>query len=302
MARILEHHLQTEYRYDLESPSGAAQNPLDHFLFESKSGHCEFYSTALAVLLRTLGVPTRNVTGFIGGSYNRFGDFYAVRQGDAHSWVEAYIEGRGWLSFDPTPPSSATPQAEVTGLLATFRDLIEAASQRWNRHVLGYDLQQQVHLLRGVGERYAPFNFWNGKKLTPADKRRLAFGALGILLAVGLFVLWRKGRKADPGRRHRDPDELAALEVIALYKSLETVMLSHGVSRPPGSPPLAHARALVTLRHPIGDEALALTQLYIEARFGGRPLNETARRDFQTRVKALEARERGNSLKPRHAA
>src|SRR6185369_9910820 len=106
-ARAIENHLRTEYRYDLASPSGKDPQPLDHFLFESKRGHCEFYSTAMAIMLRTLEVPTRNVTGFVGGSYNRFGKFYAVRQGDAHSWVEAWIDEYGWLTFDPTPPADA---------------------------------------------------------------------------------------------------------------------------------------------------------------------------------------------------
>ena len=102
-AAAVEARLRTDYRYDLESPSGAEGNPLDHFLFESKRGHCEFYSTAMAVLLRTQGVPTRNVTGFVGGTFNRFGRYYAVRQGDAHSWVEVFLDGQGWLRFDPDP-------------------------------------------------------------------------------------------------------------------------------------------------------------------------------------------------------
>src|SRR5690606_646211 len=123
--------------YDLESPSGAAKNPLDHFLFESKRGHCEFYSTAMAVMPRTLGVPTRNVTGFIGGTYNRFAETYSVRQGDAHSWVEVHIDGLGWTRFDPTPPSSSAPRSEINGVLATMRDIVEAMAQRWNRHVVG---------------------------------------------------------------------------------------------------------------------------------------------------------------------
>ena len=124
-AQVVEKHLQTEYHYDLGSPSGGAANPLNHFLFESKRGHCEFYSTAMAVLLRTLGIPTRNVVGFAGGTYNRFGQYYAVRQSDAHSWVEVFLDGNGWTRFDPTPPSSVDAAAG-TGVLSTLRDLIEA--------------------------------------------------------------------------------------------------------------------------------------------------------------------------------
>ena len=81
----------------------------------SQRGHCEFYSTAMVVLLRELHVPSRNVTGFIGGTYNRFGHYYAVRQGDAHSWVEVYLADRGWQTFDPTPPPTPRPGASSRG-------------------------------------------------------------------------------------------------------------------------------------------------------------------------------------------
>ncbi len=134
--------------------SGASDNPLDHFLFVSKRGHCEFYSTAMAVILRSIDVPTRNVTGFIGGTYNRFSGSYAVRQGDAHSWVEAYVDGLGWTRFDPTPPASSAPRSEIHGMFATLRDIVEAMSQRWDHHVVGYDLKQQLGLARTVREHY----------------------------------------------------------------------------------------------------------------------------------------------------
>src|SRR5262249_35410063 len=129
------------------------KQPLDDFLFESKRGHCEFYSTAMAVLLRTVGVPTRNVTGFIGGSYNRFGRFYAVRQGDAHSWVEVFIDDQGWKTYDPTPPGDAVPRSEMDGWWASLRDILEWTSQRWDKHVVGYDWNQQVNLWQVLTSR-----------------------------------------------------------------------------------------------------------------------------------------------------
>ncbi|KYF50993.1 hypothetical protein BE08_39360, partial [Sorangium cellulosum] len=108
----------------------------------------------MAILLRAVDVPTRNVTGFVGGTYNRFGRFYAVRQGDAHSWVEVYLDGEGWMTFDPTPPADAAPKSELVGVWAYLRDFIEATSQRWDRHVVGYDLNQQVSLLQTLTSRY----------------------------------------------------------------------------------------------------------------------------------------------------
>ena len=120
--------------------------PARRFLFVSQRGHCEFYSTAMVVLLRELQCAGPQRTGFIGGSYNRFGHYYAVRQGDAHSWVEVFVPERGWQTFDPTPPAEAAPRSELSGVLAFMRDIIEATGQRWDRYVVGYDLRQQVYL------------------------------------------------------------------------------------------------------------------------------------------------------------
>lgn len=284
-ANAIEAHLRSEYRYDLDSPSGAAPQPLLHFLFESRSGHCEFYSTAMAMLLRTLDVPTRNVTGFIGGTYNRFGEFYAVRQGDAHSWVEVYLEGRGWTRFDPTPPSSSAPRSEVTGMVAFMRDVIEAAAQRWSRHVIGYDLDQQIELFRSVKQRYRDYG-------GPHLGRRLASLApvVGVLV-VGLlsYFAWRRFRlrraRLHPGKLLGQAT--APMRAVVLYRSLEEALRSIGIGRQLTTPPLAHARALEQLNHPAAAEVLSLTELYLEARFGRRELSPEEERDFERRVRQL---------------
>lgn len=285
-AEAIEKHLRDEYQYDLASPSGAADDPLDHFLFESRRGHCEFYSTAMAMMLRTLGVPTRNVTGFIGGTYNRFGGFYAVRQGDAHSWVEAFVEGRGWRRFDPTPPASSAPRAEIDGFLAFIRDFVEAAAQRWNHHVIGYDLDQQVRLLRSVSRRYAQITGRTG--FFSAGSSRRVFMVVGGVVFIALGIYFYRRRRPRGGRRpDDDAASEAAIAVVDLYRALEAAMAARGAPRPPGTPPTAHARALKALGHPIGDEVADLTRIYIDVRFGDRPLTERQRLEFAARVKAL---------------
>jgi transglutaminase-like putative cysteine protease len=285
MADAVEERLRSEYRYDLNSPSGGYKQPLLHFLETSKAGHCEFYSTAMAMLLRTLEVPTRNVTGFIGGTYNRFGEFYAVRQGDAHSWVEVYLEGRGWTRYDPTPPLSSAPRSDVTGMVAFMRDVIEAAAQRWSRHVIGYDLDQQVELFRSVKERYRN---WGGlgvwRQLRPFIPPLVVLG-----LGAAAYFVWRRLRL---GRRRVHPAKLGGqpakvTRVVALYRSLEDVLGTLGIARQPTTPPLAHARALAQLKHPAALEVLSLTECYLEARFGGRELSAEEERAFELRVKAL---------------
>jgi transglutaminase-like putative cysteine protease len=286
-ARAIEAHLRTDYRYDLDSPSGAAADPLDDFLFRSKRGHCEFYSTAMAVLLRTLGVPTRNVTGFIGGTFNRFGRFYAVRQGDAHSWVEVYVDARGWTRFDPTPPANSQPQSEITGVLAFIRDFYEAATQRWNRHVINYDLKQQFDLLSSMRSHYRDL-----KRSAPWSSEAPALSGLlwiGVLIAGTALLIairrWLKRRKPRRGTPREGPEDAA--QIVELYKALDSALATRGVPRFTSTPPLSHAMALADLRHPLASEVLALTEVYLGVRFGGRALSDNERRDFARRVRSI---------------
>jgi transglutaminase-like putative cysteine protease len=288
-AKRIEAALRKGYRYDLESPSGAAKNPLDHFLFVSKRGHCEFYSTAMAVLLRTQGVPTRNVNGFIGGTFNRFGRYYAVRQGDAHSWVEVYIEGRGFVRFDPTPPSDAAPQSEITGVLAFVRDMVEAAAQRWDRNVVGYDMRQQVGLLRAVRDRYGALKSKSkvaSAVLATPRRTVLTLFAVAGLVAVAVYLYRRRKKPTSP---RQPPNELEARirETAELYRALDAALAARGAPRPVGTPPLTHARGLAALGHPVADATLRLTERYLEARFGKEPFSLDERRDFLRQVREL---------------
>jgi hypothetical protein len=241
----------------------------------------------MAVMLRTLGVPTRNVTGFIGGTYNRFGRYYAVRQGDAHSWIEVYIDGQGWMRFDPTPPADAAPQGEITGVFAFMRDFLEAAAQRWNRHVVGYDLKQQISLFRTLKSRYSS-NLRTPSSSPLGSPRRLLLVAIGVLLVAGGVYWLRRNRGPSPEAAKKDGrEDPTQLRAVALYKSLEAALAHVGAPRPPSVPPLAHARALEAMGHPAGTEARELTEIYLEARFGGRELDETVRREFAQRVREL---------------
>jgi transglutaminase-like putative cysteine protease len=288
-ARSVERHLRTEFRYDLDSPSGAAPNPLDHFLFESRRGHCEFYSTAMATLLRVAGVPTRTVTGFYGGTYNRFGGYYAVRQGDAHSWVEVHIPDRGWVRFDPTPPTNAATQTQVPGWLAFARDVVEAMAQRYKRHIISYDLHQQLQLF-GTARRWCDRLSWRSSRPQGfGSPRRLVLALIGLAL-IGTGVWWlvrqRKGSRSG-GWATNERSHATQREIVRLYGTLDAAFRARGVPRHPGTPPYAHAKALADIGHPLGREALRLTELYLEVRFGGRALSEPLRRDFARGVRAL---------------
>jgi hypothetical protein len=280
----IDRMLRTRYQYDLDSPSGLAKQPLDHFLFESKRGHCEYFSTAMAVMLRTIGVPTRNVTGFVGGTYNKYGEFYAVRQGDAHSWVEAFVEGKGWLTFDPTPPTAAVPQSDIDGVFASLRDLFEAFSQRWTQHVLGYDLRQQISLFESLRKHEQSNLSW----LTRPPKR-FVLGFLGCILALtsGYYLYRRRRRfRADDPASGKPPSRHALL-ASKLYAALDRTMNTLGVGREKSVPPLLHARQLASDAYPQAQVIMNLTRIYTDVRFGGAKLSEKQQQLFRQKLKQL---------------
>jgi transglutaminase-like putative cysteine protease len=307
-AKAIEDHLRKDYRYDVNSPSGGTKQPIDDFLFVSHRGHCEFFSTAMAIMLREVGIPSRNVVGFVGGTYNRFGKYYTVHEGDAHSWVEGYIDDLvhpTWVTFDPTPPAGAQPLESTTGAWVYIRDFIEALSQRWNRYVQNYDLHQQIRLLEAVSNGYEDFrrdakvNKGTLGKLTRAPVVAAIF--LGsFLVAYGLWKQRRAGARSGPraAKEAIDPNMETA---TTLYRALEGALALNGITRPISLPPLRHAEDLRARKHPLGDEVVALTTVYLEARFGGSRLDDGARRDFERRVKGIRAWRRNTEAAPEHS-
>lgn len=147
----IEKYLQTNYSYSLEPSQLEQPQPIATFLFESKKGHCEYFASAMVVMLRTLGIPSRIVNGFRANEYNDIGGDYIIRGKDAHSWVEAHSLKYGWQTYDPTPASSqTTPQHR---LLTTINNYLDAFELFWGEWVLGYDEVTQISLFRDLHEK-----------------------------------------------------------------------------------------------------------------------------------------------------
>lgn len=131
-ALALEEHLRTHYAYSYETIRDQGHTPLDWFLFEGRRGHCEFFASALAVMLRTVGVEARVATGFSLGERNPVTGYYEVRALDGHAWVEARIPGKGWLMLEPTPfyplpqPQTSEP---VAGQMERYLDRLAQTSE-----------------------------------------------------------------------------------------------------------------------------------------------------------------------------
>jgi transglutaminase-like putative cysteine protease len=149
------------YRYSTHGlPTG--NRALEHFLFESKQGHCEFFASSFALLLRAAGVPSRLVGGYLGGEYNQLGGYYLVTDDKSHVWVEAYIEGRGWQRIDPS--SFAVNAGDVwkapgsPNLKLRFSMVVDSFNHSWNRSVIAYDFEQQMNAARSISSRLQDIN------------------------------------------------------------------------------------------------------------------------------------------------
>lgn len=130
-AQRIEAYLRRNYSYSLDSKIGSRE-PLLDFLFVERSGHCEYFASAMAVMLRSLKIPTRVVTGFYGMLPEPIGPWYVIRSSNAHSWVEVWIEGRGWVVFDPTPPGSNQPRMSALRLwFLKMQDRLVVMSEEW---------------------------------------------------------------------------------------------------------------------------------------------------------------------------
>jgi transglutaminase-like putative cysteine protease len=149
-ASLVEGYLKRNYRYTLNLTWAPGPQPLSTFLFEAKNGHCEYFASSMAILLRAVGIPTRLVNGFLMGEYNPVANDYIVRESDAHSWVEVYIPDRGWIEFDPTPPD---PNRRDPGLAAQMWHYVDAMEVYWNSYVLVYDSGAQRQLFRSAQDR-----------------------------------------------------------------------------------------------------------------------------------------------------
>ncbi|HEY6944127.1 MAG TPA: DUF3488 and transglutaminase-like domain-containing protein, partial [Candidatus Acidoferrum sp.] len=282
----IETYLRTRYAYTLNLTGKPGHDPLAHFLFETRAGHCEYFASAMAILLRTLGIPSREVNGFLPGEYNDLAGDYIVRASDAHSWVEVYFPGNGWQVFDPTPSSMESGNGFLTRL-GLYIDWMQIT---WNDWVIGYDFAHQVALAQNLQRSSKNWGesarSWFDRKEEEGKRWlkswQLRHGSLGYLLPAALVLLLVAFRFNIPvevvqrirlflriraSRPTRSDPQLAS----RLYGELLRILARRGVLRSETQTPLEFAAAL---HGPLLAPAVKeFTQLYVHARFGGAPCN-----------------------------
>jgi hypothetical protein len=273
-AIAIQNHLRRDYGYTLDLLPAEVADPLANFLFDRRKGHCEYFASAMVVMLRTLGIPSRMAVGFQSGVYNPITKLQVVRASDAHSWVEAWITGRGWTTFDPTPPD---PGASGTGVMARMSLFFDAAEQFWQDWVVSYDLDRQIVLASRMDESARRWRFQWITDLTESLKSGASTGAhylpgaLGAVLAIVLLAWfgpqliqwWRTQLRVR--RLARGQGE--ATDATLLYERMLRVLARRGIQKPPWLTPVEFARVLPA--SPMSGVVDDLTASYYQLRFGG---------------------------------
>ena len=237
------------------------------FCSSRRPGHCEYFASAAAMLLREVGVPTRYVNGFLGGEWNAVGQYVTVRQNRAHAWVEAYLGESGWMRVDATPPVRAP------GRMGKLRQLQDSMEFFWSRWVVGYDLGRQLDLAR---------NFGRNVGVTPAPTAKndpgglpwkrlgaFALGAIGIVIA--LVMLRRRRRANAPGAA---TSALGHQAIGRLYRRCLERLAERGTPRRPSETPREFADRIVSMGLDGATAFQRLSELYLAARFGRKEIKD----------------------------
>lgn len=300
IARRIEIYLGSneEFRYTLEQPDTKGDDPLHVFLFDTKAGHCEYFSSAMAVMLRSLKIPARNVTGFVGADFNPYGGYYAVRNGNAHSWVEAFIDGQ-WVVFDPTPSQAV---AAPSGVMLKLRQVMDALRIRWAEYVVEYNVRDQARALSRIADWYHRLRLNSGMPLestqkdkpdsTPSVLKNFDMRKLFVLLfPLGLLVgiaIWfsRRRRPRGAAKRTLSPEQERALR---LYLLLDERLRSQGYPRAPDVTPRQHLEQLRLVGFASAEDVEEITQAYLLARFGSRPMGAAEYQRLRGKTRTVRA-------------
>jgi transglutaminase-like putative cysteine protease len=277
--RAIDHFRSGRLAYTLEPPL-LGRDSVDEFLFDTRAGFCEHFSSAFVFLLRAAGVPARVVTGYQGGEVNQVDRIITVRQSDAHAWAEVWLAGLGWVRLDPT--AAAIPGRVEAGLaravragepvpllmrpqlewLRAARHNWEALAHRWNLLVLGYNPERQRELMGRLGMR-------------DADWRTLTAAMASVLGVITLLLLaWSLRRLARPDRVQR------------AWQALDRKLRARGVARAPQEGPRDYAQRAARRLPEAGAAILAIAGLYIGARYG-REASPDRIEELERRVRAL---------------
>lgn len=279
-AVTIESYLRTKFGYTLQLPRTVPHDPLANFLFERRQGHCEYFASSMAVMLRTLGIPSRVVNGFRTGEFNDLTSQYVVRASNAHSWVEAYFPGYGWVSFDPTP---AGLEPARTGWSRAILYL-DAMASFWREWVVNYDPGHQrilgegvtrsgrmiVYELRTWFRRHYEALLDSARQAQDTMSKSPTRWSVSALLATGLLLLLANARRLWNALRRRRlaarPEKAPRLAATIWYERMTRRVARLGWRKSPAQTPAEFVTCIED--DLMRDRVAQFTRHYEHARFG----------------------------------
>jgi len=283
-AASVARYLSTHYRYTLDLRGSPGEDPLTNFLFVRRAGHCEYFASAMTILLRSVGIPARYITGFLPGEYNDLAGDYIIRQSDAHTWVEVYFPGYGWMTFDPTPPGD-DKRGGLLERLSMYWDWFQYA---WGEWVINFDFAHQLTM--GQTLQKASRNWTDLTRQYFQQKQESVMGLLlrldqriesspyflpSLLAFLIALLVYLRGRSLIRYafvrwtlRVRRGGDLTAGLAAFE-YREMLNLLEKAGWKKAPSQTALEFAAAIpaADLLAPVTQ----LTQLYQSSRFGSHP-------------------------------
>jgi transglutaminase-like putative cysteine protease len=255
------------FEYTRDLPATPREATLESFLFERRAGHCEYFSTAMVVMLRSLGIQARNVNGFLGGQWSQFGDYLVVTQNEAHSWVEVWFQGYGWVTFDPTPAGAGSGEL-LNSWFWPGRILFDGLQHRWSKWVLDYGTDEQAGIFAGLFSR-DPVVSAGGAS---------AAGRLVRLLGIGLMILVMLGGVAWA---QRGGVRLRPTPATRMYLQLRSSCVRAGLEVLKGTTPLGLLSRVRQERIVAARPAERVVDLYLRSRYGGQALGDSELREMR---------------------
>jgi transglutaminase-like putative cysteine protease len=283
-AARIELYLKSHYRYTLDLTGPRTADPLAYFLFTRRAGHCEYFAAAMTVMLRDLGVPARYVGGFLPGEYNDVGGDWIIRASDAHTWVEVYFPGSGWITFDPTPPGNEK-RGGLFDRLSMYWDWFQFA---WGEWVINYDFAHQINLAQNVQKTSRDWTenvrrYYHAKQtqaldlIVALDKRIEAspYFLPSVLCFLVALLFYLRGRAmlgylmARWSLRARTRGNATASLATLEYREMLRLLEKRGWKKSPSQTAQEFAAAIPAPE--VAAPVTQLTALYHSARFGDRP-------------------------------
>jgi hypothetical protein len=296
--RLVITYLQNNCQYSLNPERDERFGPLEDFLLHSREGYCEHFATAAAVLLRGSGVPTRLVCGFVQGEWNSLGRYFMVRQRDAHTWIEVYLPGRGWVPFDPTPTAEAKPLPSFLSALYRYYDFFKL---KWNRYIIRYSRMDQVRILlafrrKVMGIRIFPYSpsLQRVQKKTSHVPSYLIAGL--IVSACILLIAWglkKRRRTMGVNRKGKLPPE------ISFYLKMLKIFDKQKTPKRATETPSEFAHRVGRGRGDLTPWLERITSLYYRVRFGQIPLTPHEEEETGKIIRDLKKRHAASSASVR---